>query len=226
MNFTNNSFIVNFEGLLKRTLFLNEILDTLNALEKSYGSPVDIEFAHDGKDFYLLQCRSQSYDIDSKPAVLPLSIDIKSIVFSANRYISNGTILGITHIVYVDPVLYDKLPDQQSLVDVGIAVGKLNDLLSDKKFILMGPGRWGSRGDIKLGVSVTYSEINNTSMLIEIAKKKKDYVPDVSFGTHFFQDLVEARISYLPLFPDDNDVIFNDEFLIIHKIYSHKCYLI
>ena len=50
-------------------------------------------------------------------------------------------------------------------------------------------------------------------MLIEIARKKKDYVPDLSFGTHFFQDLVEANIRYLPLYPDDEGIIFNEEFL-------------
>jgi predicted nucleotidyltransferase len=83
-------------------------------------------------------------------------------------------------------------------------VGKLNKLLPKRQFILIGPGRWGSRGDIKLGVSVTYSEINNTAMLIEIARKTGDYLPDLSFGTHFFQDLVESEIRYLPLYPDDD----------------------
>jgi hypothetical protein len=76
----------------------------------------------------------------------------------------------------------------------------------------MGPGRWGSRGDIKLGVRVTYSDINNTSAIIEIARKKGNYVPDLSFGTHFFQDLVESDIYYLPLYPDDKDIIFNEKF--------------
>ena len=69
-------------------------------------------------------------------------------------------------------------------------MGELNKLLPKKQFILMGPGRWGSRGDIKLGVSVTYADISNTAMLIEIARRSGDYVPDVSFGTHFFQDLI------------------------------------
>jgi hypothetical protein len=77
----------------------------------------------------------------------------------------------------------------------------------------MGPGRWGSRGDIKLGVNVTYSDINNSAVLVEIARKKGNYVPDLSFGTHFFQDLVEAGIRYLPLYPDDGEVIFNEDFL-------------
>jgi pyruvate,water dikinase len=78
----------------------------------------------------------------------------------------------------------------------------------------MGPGRWGSRGDIKLGVSVTYSDISNTAVLVEIARKKGNYVPDLSFGTHFFQDLVESSIRYLPLYPDDKGIIFNEQFLI------------
>ena len=91
------------------------------------------------------------------------------------------------------------------LKDVGRAVGRLNKLLPKRQFILMGPGRWGSRGDIKLGVSVTYSDINNTAVLMEIAARRGNYVPDLSFGTHFFQDLVEAGIRYLPLFPDDRD---------------------
>jgi pyruvate,water dikinase len=60
---------------------------------------------------------------------------------------------------------------------------------------------------------VTYSDINNTAMLIEIARKKGDYTPDLSFGTHFFQDLVEASIRYLPLYPDEDGVAFNETFL-------------
>jgi predicted nucleotidyltransferase len=76
----------------------------------------------------------------------------------------------------------------------------------------MGPGRWGSRGDIKLGVKVTYSDISNTAVLVEIARKKGNYLPDLSFGTHFFQDLVEAGIRYLPLYPDEKGTLFNEQF--------------
>jgi len=213
VNFSTNSFVVNFEGLMKRTEFLNEIKEILNVLESTYNNPVDIEFAHDGKNFYLLQCRSQSYNLLSEPAKIPVNIDKDMILFSASKYISNGTVEGIKYIVYVDPDRYAEVEDHDTLLKIGSTVGKLNDILQEKEFILLGPGRWGSRGDIKLGVSVTYSEINNTAMLIEIAKKKKGYVPDVSFGTHFFQDLVEANIKYLPLFPDDDGVIFKDDYL-------------
>jgi hypothetical protein len=84
------------------------------------------------------------------------------------------------------------------MLAVGHAVGRLNKLLPKRQFILMGPGRWGSRGNIRLGVHVTYSDINNTAVLIEIARQRGEYVPDLSFGTHFFQDLVESWIRFLP----------------------------
>ncbi|MHC4142319.1 MAG: nucleotidyltransferase domain-containing protein, partial [Planctomycetota bacterium] len=73
--------------------------------------------------------------------------------------------------------------------------------------------RWGSRGDIRLGVPVTYSDISNTAVLLEVARQKGKYVPELSFGTHFFQDLVEAGIRYLPLYPDDPGIEFNETFL-------------
>jgi hypothetical protein len=95
---------------------------------------------------------------------------------------------------------------------VGDAVSRLNGLLPRRSFILMGPGRWGSRGDIRLGVKVQYADINNTAMLIEIARRVGNYVPDLSFGTHFFQDLVEARIRYLALYPDEPGNIFAEGF--------------
>lgn len=216
-NFEEDTFVVTFEGLIESTPFVNKVKAILNELMKQYGRPVDIEFAHDGYDFYLLQCRTQSYLSDSKPAEIPPNISNDKIVFSANKFISNGTVSDITHIVYVDPKKYGEISNHNDLLEVGKVVSKLNAILPKRKFILMGPGRWGSRGDIKLGVSVTYSDINNTSMLIEIARKQNDYVPDLSFGTHFFQDLVEANIRYLPLYPDDKGIIFNEEFLIKSK---------
>ena len=117
----------------------------------------------------------------------------------------------ISHIVYVDPAQYAQLGSDK-LLGVGRVVSRLNALLPRRQFILMGPGRWGSRGDIRLGVRVSYADINNTAVLIEIARQRGDYTPDLSFGTHFFQDLVEAAIHYLPLYPDEDGIAFNEEF--------------
>jgi predicted nucleotidyltransferase len=213
IDFEEDNFVVTLEGLRTRTDFLKQLHLVLNTLQGTFGHPVDIEFAYDGDDFYLLQCRSQSYREDSTPASIPRGIPAEDILFTADRYISNGIVSGVTHIVYVDPQAYGELPNQQDMLAVGRAVGRLNKILPKRQFILMGPGRWGSRGDIKLGVSVTYSDINNTAMLVEIARKQRDYVPDVSFGTHFFQDLVEASIRYLPLYPDESGIIYNEHLL-------------
>ncbi len=204
--------VITFEGLLGQTPFIEQVSTILRVLQSERGMPIDIEFAHDGKDFYLLQCRPQSYGALYKPAPMPRDVPDEQILFSANRYVTNGTVAGITHIVYVDPQNYSDLPQRADLLAVGRAVAKLNQLLPKRRFILMGPGRWGSRGDIRLGVSVSYSDINNTAMLVEIAQKHKDYTPELSFGTHFFQDLVESSIRYLPLYPNERGTLFNESF--------------
>jgi len=211
-NLEESNLVVTFDVLKKQTKFIDQMHAILKVLEDVLGVPVDIEFASDGDDLYLLQCRPQSYGEEYEPVDIPAEVSEEKIIFSASRFVSNGLVKGISHIVYVDPENYAKLGSREELLNVGRAVGKLNQLLPRRCFILMGPGRWGSRGDIKLGVNVTYSDICNTSMLIEIAKKQGSYVPDLSFGTHFFQDLVEASIRYLPLYPDEYGNVFNEAF--------------
>ena len=204
--------VFTFEGLVHKTPFIGCIRDLLSLLQSKLGTPVDIEFAYDGKDFYLLQCRPQSYGPDALPAAIPQNLPSDKVIFSAAHFVSNGKVPDITHVVYVDLEGYSQLADPTAMRDVGRAVGRLNKLLPKRQFILVGPGRWGSRGDIKLGVPVTYSDINNSAMLIEVARQKGNYLPELSFGTHFFQDLVEATIRYLPLYPDDPHTTFKELF--------------
>jgi hypothetical protein len=213
VDFENSEFVVTFEGLFTRTPFIRQLQTVMGTLQDALGYPIDIEFAHDGTDFYLLQCRSQSHGQDSVPPIIPRHLAPDDVVFTANRYVCNGIVTGVSHIVYVDPQKYAGLEGAQELLAVGRIIGRLNQILPRRQFILMGPGRWGSRGDIRLGVSVSYSDINNTAMLIEIARSQKDYVPEPSFGTHFFQDLVEGSIRYLPLYPDEPGIVFNERFL-------------
>ncbi|NQT35690.1 pyruvate, phosphate dikinase [bacterium] len=213
LDFEKDDVVITFEGLIASSPFVHQMHKILKTLQETIGVPVDIEFAHDGEHFYLLQCRPQGTSPEHAPAPIPKDVPEEDIIFSANRHVSNGYVPDITHIVYVDPMKYAEVDDLDTLMEVGQAVNRLNKLLPKRQFILMGPGRWGSRGDIKLGVNVTYSDINNTAMLIEIARKKGNYVPDLSFGTHFFQDLVEAAIRYLPLYPDDENIFFNERFL-------------
>jgi len=211
-DFETNDVLFTFEGLIRNTPFVARIRELLNLLHAKLGTPVDIEFAYDGDDFYLLQSRPQSYGADATPIAIPQNLPQDKIVFSANRFVSNGKVPDITHIVYVDLEGYSQLSTQLAMRDIGRAVGRLNKLLPKRQFILIGPGRWGSRGDIRLGVPVTYSDINNAAMLIEVARQQGNYLPDLSFGTHFFQDLVEASIRYLPLYPDDSHTVFKEMF--------------
>ena len=214
IDFERDDLIVTFEGLITDRRFIPQLRSVLHLLEEKLKTPVDIEFASDGKDFYLLQCRPQSYLEGCEPSPVPKDIPKDKILFFSSRFVSNGRVPEISHVIYVNPQRYDELKDESSLLDVGRAVGKLNKILPRRRFILMGPGRWGSRGDIKLGVKVTYSDISNTAVLMEIARKKGNYHPDLSFGTHFFQDLVEAGIRYLPLYPDEKDTIFKEKFFL------------
>ena len=207
--------IVTFDGLINKTPVISQLQTIMSLLSKELGYPVDIEFVSDGENLYILQCRPQSKGQDNLPVAIPTNISDQNTIFTSNKYVSNGKVTGIKTVVYVDPEEYGNLKSHQDLVRVGLAVGELNRILYRRSFILMGPGRWGSRGDIKLGVPVTYSDINNTSMLIEIAQKKSNHQPELSFGTHFFQDLVEGNIRYLPLFPEDKGNIFSKSFF--HK---------
>lgn len=212
-DFERDDFVVTFDGLIEGTDFIECMRVLLNVLRDRMGVSPDIEFASDGESFYLLQCRAQSSTEAHAPAPIPQDVPADRLVFSASRYVSNGRVPDISHVVYVDADGYGSIEDRDELHAVGTVVGRLNKLLPKRQFVLIGPGRWGSRGDIKLGVPVTYSDINNTAVLLEVARKKGHYVPELSFGTHFFQDLVEADIRYLPLYPDEPGNAFNEAFL-------------
>ena len=207
-----NEIIPTFDNLINKTNYIKQINEILKLLRNIIGTPVDIEFASDGESLYLLQCRPQSYYSDNASAVIPQDIPKEKIIFTAQKHVSGGRIPDANYIVYIDPQHYANLSTYEDFKNIGRAVGRLNYLLTKKTFILLGPGRWGSRDDFKMGVSVSYSDICNTSLLVEIARKKGNYVPDLSFGTHFFQDLVESSIYYLPLYPDEEQVIFNQDF--------------
>ncbi|MEJ2580250.1 MAG: PEP/pyruvate-binding domain-containing protein [Acidobacteriota bacterium] len=203
--------VITFDGLLK-TSFPRDLKQMLDLLEEGLGEPVDVEFAHDGDDFYMLQCRALSRGSSAQHVEVPIDVPADK-VFSANRYVQMGQARDLEYVVLVDPRDYEKLETREEMQRVARAIGVVNKALPKGRFLLMGPGRWGSRGDIKLGVPVTYADISHTAILIEVARQKGSYLPDVSFGTHFFNDLVESEIHYLPLYPDDPAVVWNEEFL-------------
>jgi len=211
VDFSKDALVVTFEGLLSDTPFLTRMRTLLQVLKEKLKTPVDIEFACDGRHVYLLQCRPQGATAEAAPATIPRDLPRERVLFSARRHVSNGRVPDLSHVVYVDAEAYARL-ELERIRELGRAVGRLNRLLPKRQFALVGPGRWGSRGDIRLGVPVSYADISNAALLVETARQKGGYVPELSFGTHFFQDLVESSIRYLPLYPDDPQVVWNREF--------------
>jgi pyruvate, water dikinase len=208
-----SDLVVTAEGLVSDASFIGTIREMLEVLEQEMGVAVDIEFAFDGERIWLLQCRPQSRSTETEPALIPQNLDERSILFRTNKHVSNGMTPDISHIVYVDGRRYRLLSSAEQMRAVGRAVSRLNKVLPKRRFVLIGPGRWGSRGDIRQGVSVGYADISNTAALMEVADSDTEYPLDLSFGTHFFQDLVEASIRYIPIYPNEDGCIFDDRFL-------------
>lgn len=71
--------------------------------------------------------------------------------------------------------------------------------------MLIGPGRWGVTTP-SLGVPVIFSEICNMAVICEVASTDAGFMPELSYGSHFFQDLVETGIFYVAMFDGNNDV--------------------
>lgn len=202
-----------FDNFLTKSPFVPLAKKILSKIESAYGRPVDIEFAWDEDKFYLLQCRSLSLRNEKERVDLPGEVSPEKVLFTTHAALSNSIVTNIEYIVYVDPKAYDLLPTYEQKMRIASIVNLLNKNLQEKRYALMGPGRWGSN-DINLGVRVTYSNINKTRVLIEIAFAKNGSTPEVSYGTHFFQDLVEADIAIVPLYPDDPESVFNEAFLL------------
>ena len=204
---------ITFDKLLRSTPFAAQMRTLLATLADALGRPIEIEFACDGKHLYLLQCRSQARSPQLAEIVIPPNVPAGKVIFDAHKYIRSGLLRGIEYVVYVDPQAYDAIPEPSRRTEIAHAVGRVNRTLPRGSFILMGPGRWGTR-DVGLGVPVRYADINHAALLVEVARLRAGFVPAVSFGTHFFQDLVEAGIHYLPLYPDEAGNRFNEEFFL------------
>jgi hypothetical protein len=225
------TLILTFDNLIARTDFVRLMQFLLQTLERYYERPVDVEFAvrrlnggrvgggrgsqrgMPGLEISLLQCRPLSFRNQSLAAPIPAEVPSEDQLFTANRLVPQGVVQDIRYIIWIDPSAYDRIPDASTKTRVARVVGRLNQALGDasshgEPFILMGPGRWGSSNQ-NLGVKVSYADIDHASVLVEVALAHGEHAPEASYGTHFFQDLVEAHIYPLPLYPDDGDTVFN-----------------
>lgn len=212
---TREEMILTFNLLVAKTGFVGLIGEMLTRLEQAYGQPIDTEFTaavgDDGRiRINLLQCRPMRLPGVTGRVLLPENIPPERVLFRSARTISGGITPPIRFLLYIDPERYGAIESPEVKRSLGRVVGRINGHpdVARGRILMMGPGRWGS-SNIHLGVNVTYSDINNTTVLVEMAREEAGQVPEVSYGTHFFLDLVEARIIYLPVYPNDPEAEFN-----------------
>ena len=215
------AWILTFEKFLSKTDFPQVMQKMLSTLERHYDYPVDIEFTVNFAEnstfkINLVQCRPlQTKGLEARVQI-PENVEKEKILFASDGYTMGGSISQpIKRIIYVEPQAYVEAQISQKY-SIARLIGKLNMLIADRKktpTLLLGPGRWGTTTP-SLGVPVSFSEINKISVLTEIAYEGGNLMPELSFGTHFFQDLVESDIFYAALFPQKEDVIFNREKLL------------
>jgi hypothetical protein len=142
---------------------------------------------------------------------LPALLDPKDIIFLTHRMVPRGKVPCIRWVLFVPPKGYFSLASPSERNRLERAISHLNTLLKDETFICIGPGRWGTSTP-DLGVSIAYGDIYHTRALIELTGKGVGPDLEPSFGTHFFQDLMEAHIYPLNINLDDRDTIFTWDF--------------
>jgi hypothetical protein len=212
-------YILTFERLLTETSFVRDMRDMLHTLDEAYGCPVDTEFTvnfFDGNDYRinLVQCRPLQVYQGGMTMEPPARIAKRDLVFDAHgAVVGQSRLVSIDRLIYVVPSVYGQLPisDRYSVARL---IGRLMHLPEEgptKRIMLLGPGRWGTTMP-SLGVPVSFAEINTVSVLCEIVAMRDELVPDVSLGTHFFNELVEAEMLYVALFPGRKDNLLNEAF--------------
>ena len=200
---------ITFERLLRETPVAPDLRRMLAVLEEAYEHPVDIEFTlnflPDGTyRIHLLQCRT--FQIRRESAALPAVLAAQTRLLAAH-----GAVIGVSReerlsrIIYVVQDAYASLPEQERYA-VARLIGRLNLLQpeSDRGLMLIGPGRWGTHSP-SLGIPVSFAEISHASVICEVVAMHEGLIPDVSLGTHFFNDLVEHDVLYVAFFPKKSE---------------------
>jgi len=209
-------YSLTFSKLLKDTCFVEQMGDILKTLEKSYDNPVDIEFAvnllEDGTyKINLIQCR---------PIQVKKSITnkiMKDVPLSSSILKSSGPVIGksrefrIERIIYVIPEAYSDLPERDRYA-IARYIGEIVKDAEPQCTMLIGPGRWGTTSP-ELGIPISFPEIKSVAVICEIAAMHEYLIPDLSLGSHFFNELIETDILYFAIQPNMEDHFADYDFL-------------
>ena len=206
-------------GLVQNTEMMRRMQRMMHLIQAEYGLPVDIEFTinvSENREYMinLLQCRPLQVYRDAGGVALPEDVPEDRILLEtrgASMGLSRKTRLDL--IVYVDPIKYYHLPYSKK-PDIAALIGRINWKYRDqgKHMLLMAPGRIGTSSP-ELGVPTAFSDISSFEAVCEIAESRAGYNPELSYGSHIFQDLVEAQILYTAVFSDKKTLHFRPELI-------------
>lgn len=213
------SWILTFDRLLGETRLVQDLRDMLNTLEDAYGCAVDTEFTvnffkTEGYKINLLQCRPLQVQVQTATAAPISDVPAEDVILRAGGVVVGQSRLSpLDRLIYVEPEAYGALPINDRYT-VARLIGRLMHMVKPEEGLqvaLLGPGRWGTTTPA-LGVPVSYAEISRAAAICEIVAMREGLVPDVSLGTHFFNELVEANILYFALFPHREGNELNESF--------------
>jgi hypothetical protein len=214
------SGFLSFDRLFEETSFVPTMRDLCRVLEMAYDHPIDIEFTAnftpDGRyRVNLVQCRPFQVKVkgEGSRVAVPEMLTPEQVLFeSCGPIVGQSLALAVDRLIYVVPSVYSQLSMSQRY-SVARNIGRLTRLDSPERrpiIMLVGPGRWGTSMPA-LGVPVSFAEINTVSVLCELTVMHEGIAPDVSLGTHFFNDLVEMDILYLAVSPGRSGHFLNEQ---------------
>lgn len=210
---------ISCEGLVKNEGLMSSMKEILALIQEEYQYPVDIEYtinvSEDG-DYVinLLQCRPLQVAHDMENVEIPEKICEENVLMDC-RHASMGLseVIQLDYIVMVDAVAYYQM-DYYAKPAVAKAIGAVNWYFRDKgkHMMLMVPGRIGTSSP-ELGVPTSFADISEFDVICEVAERRAGYMPELSYGSHIFQDLVEAEILYCAVFDNEKTAAFHPELL-------------
>lgn len=205
-------------GLVRKKELMDMMRDILALIQHEYEYPVDIEYTinitEDGEFVVnLLQCRPLHIAKDKEEIVIPEKIKEEQVFLQckgASMGLSCATKLD--YVVMVDPVSYYEM-DYKDKYRVATTLGEINWAFREKgkHLILLVPGRICTSSP-ELGVPTSFADISEFDAIIEVSETRAGYMPELSYGSHIFQDLVEAEILYGAVFDNEKTEVFREKF--------------
>lgn len=210
-------YFVSCEGLVKNDELMADMRSLMALIQEEYQYPVDIEYTINITErgeymINLLQCRPLQVAQDREDITMPGNFG-RNRIFLECSHASMGLSKSIKldYIVMVDSVSYYQMPYRDKN-KIARALGALNGYFRDsgKHLMLLVPGRIGTSSP-ELGVPTTFSDISGFDIICEMSESRAGYLPELSYGSHIFQDLVEGDILYAAVFENEKTLVFTPE---------------